>query len=160
MWIYHTLFFNFVKHKLKAKYYIRYVDDFVVLHKNKRVLEEWKMQINEFLKSIKLELHPEKSKIYPLNKGVNFLGHRVFYHFRLPAKRNLRKFDKNLNALLSSYSKGEISSESLWNITGGWLEYASWSDTYKMRRKINSVVRKAIKEKQKEAINFHATKYA
>ncbi|OIO41625.1 hypothetical protein COU56_04770 [Candidatus Pacearchaeota archaeon CG10_big_fil_rev_8_21_14_0_10_31_9] len=40
----------FVKHKLKAKYYIRYVDDFVALHKSKEQLEKWKKQINDFLK--------------------------------------------------------------------------------------------------------------
>ena len=47
----------FVKHKLKAKYYIRYVDDFVILHPSKSQLEIWKKQIEEFLKKeLKLEL--------------------------------------------------------------------------------------------------------
>ena len=36
----------FVKHKLKAKYYIRYVDDFVILHLSKEQLEIWKQEIN------------------------------------------------------------------------------------------------------------------
>ena len=40
----------FVKHKLKAKYYIRYVDDFVILHTSKKQLEDWKQQIDKFLK--------------------------------------------------------------------------------------------------------------
>ena len=39
----------FVKHKLKAKYYIRYVDDFVILHRSKKQLEIWKKEINGFL---------------------------------------------------------------------------------------------------------------
>ena len=46
----------FVKHKLKCKYYIRYVDDFVILHSSKKQLEEWKIEINNFLKErLKLE---------------------------------------------------------------------------------------------------------
>ena len=40
----------FIKHKLKAKYYIRYVDDFVILHNLKEQLELWKIEINKFLK--------------------------------------------------------------------------------------------------------------
>ncbi|MEK6951448.1 MAG: reverse transcriptase/maturase family protein, partial [Nanoarchaeota archaeon] len=67
----------FVKHKLKAKYYIRYVDDFVILHHNKETLEEYKLSIDKFLReNLKLELHPDKSKIIPLKNGINFLGYR------------------------------------------------------------------------------------
>ena len=39
----------FVKHELKAKYYIRYVDDFVILHESKEQLQVWKEKINAFL---------------------------------------------------------------------------------------------------------------
>ena len=58
----------FVKHELKAKYYIRYVDDFVILHRSKKRLEYFKKRIIEFLKEIKLEPHSEKSDIIPLQK--------------------------------------------------------------------------------------------
>ena len=71
----------FVKHNLKIKYYIRYVDDFVILHENKNALEFYKQEINSFLKdNLKIELHKDKSKIYPLNRGINFLGYRNFYY--------------------------------------------------------------------------------
>ena len=65
---------QFVKHKLKAKYYIRYVDDFVILHNDRLILEQYRIKINEFLKAeLKLELHPDKSKILLLERGVGFL---------------------------------------------------------------------------------------
>jgi retron-type reverse transcriptase len=38
----------FVKHKLRIRYYVRYVDDFVILHEEKEQLEIWKEQINNF----------------------------------------------------------------------------------------------------------------
>jgi hypothetical protein len=54
----------FVKHKLRAKYYIMYVDDFVILNNSKTQLEFWKKDIDKFLmESLRLELHPQKSKI-------------------------------------------------------------------------------------------------
>lgn len=37
---------------------------------------------------IKLEMHPEKSRIYPLYSGVNFLGFRIFYYHKLLKKSN------------------------------------------------------------------------
>ena len=88
----------FIKHKLRIKYYIRYVDDFVILHKNKETLIKYKNQINNFLKrKLKLELHKDKSKIIPLKNGTSFLGYRIFYHYKLLRKTNLRKFNKKLS---------------------------------------------------------------
>lgn len=70
---------QFVKHNLKAKYYIRYVDDFVILHQSKKQLEIWEKEIDNFLKNeLKIELHPDKCKIYSLANGTQFLGYRIF----------------------------------------------------------------------------------
>lgn len=69
---------QFIKRKLKMKYYIRYVDDFVILHEDKEVLVECKMQVIKYLKNLRLQLHPDKSKIYPLYKGIDFLGFKNF----------------------------------------------------------------------------------
>ena len=71
----------FIKHKLNAKYYIRYVDDFVILHDSKSQLEIWKNEIDNFLRDkLKLELHPQKSKIISLSRGIDFVGFRNFYY--------------------------------------------------------------------------------
>ena len=89
---------------------MRYVDDFVILHSSKKQLEIWKKEINEFLISnLKLELHNEKSKIVPLAKGLDFLGFRNFYHYKLLRKRNIRKFFKNLNKMKEGYNNKNVS---------------------------------------------------
>ncbi len=87
----------YIKRNLRAKYYLRYVDDFVILHMSKEKLLLYKCLITNFLKQrLKLELHPQKSKIIPLHNGVNLLGFRIFYHYRLPRKSNLRNFEEKL----------------------------------------------------------------
>jgi retron-type reverse transcriptase len=126
----------FVKHRLRAKCYIRYGDDFVILHRNRTVLIKWKDEINEFLKTIKLELHPEKSRIYPLHHGAKVLGFRVFYYYKLPYKRNFRRFNKRLNKLLLLYKDGIIFKEEIMKSVEGWFAYAMWGNTYKMRKRI------------------------
>src|SRR3989344_4528408 len=74
----------FVKHELKAKYYIRYVDDFVILHENNKNLEKCKNTIGKFIiAKLKIKLHPDKSKIIKLTNGANLLGYRVFYYHKL-----------------------------------------------------------------------------
>jgi retron-type reverse transcriptase len=126
----------FVKQKLRAKYYLRYVDDFVILHRNKEVLENYKKQINEFLKTLKLELHPEKSKVISLHNGVNLLGFRIFYYYKLPRNSNIRKFEKKLIELIKDYNEGMISKEKLMESVEGWCAYAIHGNTYKLRKKL------------------------
>ncbi|MBI2075615.1 MAG: hypothetical protein HYT72_00005 [Candidatus Aenigmarchaeota archaeon] len=128
----------FVKHTLRAKYYIRYVDDFVILERSKEKLEFYKNRINEFLKGIKLELHPEKSKIYPLHKGVTFLGFRIFYYHKLLKKSNMKHFMKRLGDFSELHSRGEISSVEIEERVDGWLAYATHGNTYRLRENIIS----------------------
>jgi len=123
----------FVKHELKAKFYVRYVDDFVILHSSKKRLEDWKNQIKDFLRgNLKLELHPDKSKIISLSKGVDFVGFRNFYYCRLLRKRNIRSMKKKVEL----FSKGEFTQEKFKEILQGWCAHAKWANTYNLRRRI------------------------
>ncbi len=122
----------FVKHKLKAKYYIRYVDDFIIFHKSKSQLEIWKRKIENFLKEkLKLQLHPDKSGIISLSKGVDFLGFRNFYNFKLLRRRNIRDMEKKIKL----FFKGEIPLKKFEEIFQGWSAYARWANSFRLLNK-------------------------
>jgi len=127
----------FVKHKLKAEYYIRYVDDFVILHRNRRVLEKWKNEIDGFLKEkLKIELHPEKSRIIPLKRGITFLGFRIFPKYRLLKKSNTIRIWKRLDKFKQKYEKGEMNRAEVVKSLEGWLAYAGFANSYNLRKKV------------------------
>jgi len=66
---------RFIKHELKIKYYLRYVDDLLIIHENPAQLKYWRKQINQFLNDkLKLELHPQKTILQSIYKGINFVG--------------------------------------------------------------------------------------
>ena len=99
--IYMNQFDQFTKHKLKAEYYIRYADDFVLFSSNKQELENVIPKINSFLNGkLKLTLHPDKVYIKTIASGVDFLGwvnftdHRVL---RTVTKRRMLKSIKQNN---------------------------------------------------------------
>ncbi len=97
---------QFVKHHLKAKYYIRYVDDFAILSTSKKELNEQKTHVNTVLEDfLRLELHPNKCKIIETTKGVNFLGFRIFPTHKLLRKKNVWKFEKKLSAIQEAYNE-------------------------------------------------------
>jgi len=127
----------FIKHELKVKYYIRYVDDFVIFHRDKSQLKTYKSKINDYLKiNLKIELHKDKSRVMPLRGGVAFLGYRIFYHYKLLGLRNKRKFERTFGKKLNLYEKGLLSYEALVASLQGWRGHAIHANTYKLQRGI------------------------
>ncbi len=122
----------FVKQKLKANYYIRYVDDFIIFHRSKETLKSYRKEIENFLRSLMIKLHTEKTKILPLSGGINFLGFKIFYHYKLPIKRNVQSFERKFCA--SKVQKIEIKS------LEGWFGYIMHGNTYRLRRKISKEI--------------------
>lgn len=128
---------QFVKHKLKVKYYIRYVDDFVLLHSSKEQLESWKKEIEIFLKeNLELELHPDKSKIISLSRGIDFVGFKIFYNFKIVKKRNRKNFIKRLKEIKKKYSLEEISKKELFDSIEGWIAYAVLGNSFELRKQL------------------------
>jgi len=107
--VYMNEFDQFVKHQLKAKYYIRYADDFVILSENEKHLQTIITPIQKFLlNELKLELHPHKVSIETFGSGVDFLGWVHFFHHRVlrttSKKRMLKKIKSNpQEKVLNSY---------------------------------------------------------
>lgn len=120
--VYMNEFDQYIKQKLKVKYYIRYADDFVLIHQNKQQLISSVRYIVRYLNNIlKLELHPNKVSIKTIASGVDFLGwvhfpdHRVL---RASTKRRMfRKLKDNQNnpGTVQSYL-GLLKHGNTWNI--------------------------------------------
>jgi retron-type reverse transcriptase len=78
---------RFVKHRLKARHYVRYADDFVLLSPDRARLEAVLPRVEAFLRDeLRLRLHPDKVSIFTVASGVDFLGHRVL---RTATKRRM-----------------------------------------------------------------------
>ena len=63
---------HFIKEKLHIKYYIRYMDDFILIHPNKEYLKYCLVEINKRVVALRLELN-KKTTIQPLQQGIIFL---------------------------------------------------------------------------------------
>ncbi|MBU6430773.1 MAG: group II intron reverse transcriptase domain-containing protein [Patescibacteria group bacterium] len=82
--IYMNEFDQFVKHGLRQRYYIRYADDFVIMHHDKGVLMEVLPKVHDFLEErLKLSLHPDKIFLKTAASGIDFLGWVHFPHHRV-----------------------------------------------------------------------------
>ena len=104
--IYMNVFDQFMKHKLKAKYYLRYADDFVILSQDKEWLLAIIPEIRDFLEEkLHLKLHPNKLSLQTIVSGLDFLGwvhfpdHRVL---RTTAKRRMFRVIKEKDEKLET----------------------------------------------------------
>jgi len=94
---------QFVKHRLRVRYYLRYMDDFLILGKEKSYLWGILREIQKFLNNnLSLKLHPKKVQILPVRKGIDFLGYRVFKDYRLLRKSTVKRFIKRTKVYLKN----------------------------------------------------------
>jgi len=95
--VYMNVFDQWIKHHMKAKYYIRYADDFVILSQDKAWLEELLPKIGDFLSEhLRIELHPDKVSIKTLASGIDFLGWVHFPDHRVLRSATKRRMFKRL----------------------------------------------------------------
>lgn len=90
-------FDQYMKHTLKARYYLRYADDFVILAADRNYLKNLITPICSFLSyKLKLELHPDKVHIKTIASGVDFLGWAHFPDHRVLRTATCRRMMKRL----------------------------------------------------------------
>ncbi len=124
----------FVKHYLGVRRYVRYVDDFIILHESKQKLHGIQRKITEFLKSLHLELHPKKARVFPVELGVDFLGYVVFCSHRRLRKANVKKFTRKLKKLKAMHEMGLI--DEAFMSLNSWVAHARHADTHGLRVKV------------------------
>lgn len=82
---------QFVKHRLRAPHYVRYVDDFVLLHASPQWLNAALASIDAFLPSrLGARLNPAKTILQPVDRGVDFVGQVVLPWRRITRPRTVR----------------------------------------------------------------------
>lgn len=127
---------EFVKYELKIEYYIRYMDDFVLLHKSKQELQRLKREIDLFLISIKLTLHPKKVNIFPVALGIDFLGYRIFDNHRLIRKSTVKRFLRNTKNKIKEYDSDIINFDKLMESFNSWEAYMSHGNSYNLKNSL------------------------
>lgn len=68
-----------LKETLKVKHYLRYMDDFMIVHEDINVLRQIRIESKRFLsETLKLTMHPNKQHIWKVENGLDWLGFRIF----------------------------------------------------------------------------------
>jgi RNA-directed DNA polymerase len=128
---------HFCKRQLKIHYYVRYMDDIVILSDDRAQLLEWRRQIEDFMaERLKLELNPKKTFIQPIFHGIDFCQYRIYpNHIRLKKATALR-MKRNLKRIQRLYAEGEIDLERAQRTVTSYMGLMSHCDSYQLRKTI------------------------
>lgn len=127
--IYMNEFDQYTKRILKVKYYIRYADDFVILHQDKSYLTALMREIDNFLETnLQLTLHPDKVHIKTFASGVDFLGWIHFPDHRVLRTTTKRRMLKKLTDNPSEESKAS------------YLGMLKHGNTHKLEKIISDII--------------------
>lgn len=101
---------HFAKDDLGIKYYVRYMDDFVVVGENKAWCQATLARLREHVLGLQLELNP-KTTVMPISQGVDFVGYRHWTSHVRPRKRTLKRARKSFKTMRRLYHAGKIDLE-------------------------------------------------
>jgi len=120
---------QFMKHKIKAKYYIRYADDFIILSHDKDWIESILPQIKTFLyDKLRIELHPKKVSIETIASGIGYLGWVNFFDHRVLRTTTKKRIFRNIQ-------KKQLKIETVQS----YLGLISHGNAKQLREKINNL---------------------
>ena len=126
----------YIKYDLKIKYYIRYMDDFVLLLKNKQEAKEILNKIKLFVNNkLKLNLN-KKTDYYPNYKGIDFCGYIVYETHIKVRKRCIKKIKKKVSKWNKQYMNNRLDYHTFVLCFNSFKGHISHADSFNLLNKI------------------------
>ena len=125
---------QYAKHQLKCKYYFRYMDDIVILCKNKLIAKDNLEKLSKFLnEKLNLTLN-SKTRIFKDVQGVNFCGYKI-NAYRLKIRNSSKhRMKRKLKLYTRKLKKGEITLPEIQRSIAGWRGYVKHADSYNLMK--------------------------
>lgn len=134
---------HYIKEQLHIRFYIRYMDDFILIHHDREYLESCREAIREKLAEIRFELHEQKTRIFKLSEGIMFLG----FKFKLTETgkvvvlvdpKRVKAARKKYRRLVAKSKRSLIPKASVDESYRCWREHVSYGDCYKLLKRMDA----------------------
>jgi RNA-directed DNA polymerase len=128
---------HFVKHDLRVKGYLRYVDDFLLFGNDRNALREQGRRVRERVEALRLSIHPDKYRLQPTAKGVDFVGFVLFQNGRRRLrKENVRRFQSRMQKRMQEVRLGRSSYADVRCSLQSCIAHASHAQSWNLRKEV------------------------
>lgn len=142
---YLAYFDHWIKEEIGIKYYIRYMDDIVILHSSKEYLHELHTKINQFFTENLLLNIKDNWQVFPTAiRGVDFVGYRHFYGYKLLRKTTCKRFKKKMLKIKKKMQKNVQANRIDWSTVNSYHGWLVWCDGYRLKEKYVKPVEKFV----------------
>lgn len=130
---------KFIKYEMREPFYVRYMDDFVIIGRNKARLHFLRRQLINFLiNNLSLQLNG-KTQVFPVkDRGIDFLGYRIWPTHRLLRTSSKKRIQRKLKKYEKLYAEGQISLSQVNASIQSWLGHVKHCDCCRLKRKVLS----------------------
>ena len=133
---YLSYFDHWMKEKMKIKKIIRYMDDITIFHKSKVFLHWLLLKMKEYLEmNLKLMIKPNHQIFPTAVRGVDFVGYRFFFNYKLLRKSTCKKFKRKMLQIKRKQDEGKLINYSEWCSANSYIGWLCWCDSYKLYQK-------------------------
>jgi len=127
---------HFVTSHLGIGGYVRYCDDFILLHDDRQRLKNAVVCITEYLASLRLRVHERKLQVKPVRTGTTFVGYRLWASHRLIRKPNIQQFRRRVAWMRKAYAAGVVDWKSIRPRLASWLGHARQANSECLIRRL------------------------
>lgn len=137
--IYLNEFDHYIKEVLKIKYYVRYMDDFILLVSTKEEAKGYLKDISNYLQThLELKLN-KKSRYYPNELGVDFCGFKVYETHKLVRKRSIQKIKKIIRLANHDVRNNRLNFQYIRSRYNSWLAHVHHANSYHLVNKYHDM---------------------
>lgn len=133
---------NEVKHTLGVKRYVRYMDDFCIVHHDKKYLHALRAHIEDWLhEHLLLHTNHKTQVVVVANRNgmaLDFVGYRIYPTHRRLRRDSIKRIKTSLKRLQRHYAAGKIDMDKVGPVVQSWIAHAKQADTHGLRTKILS----------------------
>jgi hypothetical protein len=119
---------HWIKESLRERWYLRYMDDIVIVAQDRGSLRTRMEQIREFMGDWGLSLNP-KTTILPIARGVPFVGYRIWPGGLRVLQPSLRRMRRRLRVLERGFARGLVNATDIRRRIQSWLGHVRHADS-------------------------------
>jgi retron-type reverse transcriptase len=144
---YLAYFDHWLKEVQGVKYCVRYMDDIVILNSSKEFLHNLKREMDKYLHAeLKLKIKDNWQVSPTGTRGIDFVGYRHFYGYKLLRKKTCKRFKSKMNLIRKKVIKNKPINYTDWCSANSYKGWLIWCDSYRLSLKYIAPIQAAVND--------------
>ena len=153
---YLSYFDHWLKEQMGVKYVVRYMDDIVIFHWSGQYLHWLLQQMENYLMTnLDLQIKPNHQVFPTAIRGVDFVGYRFFFGYKLLRKKTCKKLKKKMLQIKAKQDAGKLLNYREWCSGNSYIGWLMWCDSWRLYEKYIEPIIPSLLRYYKDVITQH-----